>query len=943
LLIAISFCASAKDGVRLSCIEMPGGYIEMELNADSSSVTLTPIPNTDYQFFKWVDDPSQPQQRTVSLAAFTSSAAPDTMLRAAFIHIPSTIFPEGTVSVAINNPTIPSYTLTLTESDPIITPFSCWNNAIQTNPMVYNETMGCVIPRFQGRCAQTWSCPGGKVIYSVGDEYYHLAAQANENYEFMGWIDGNTDNPRLIRVSDISRAVEKTYHAVFVHQPSVHLRGGDVQVTVTNQIQPTFLLEAIPTSAISEFSRWNNNKLTNPLQYVEADGHIYPRFNGVVIDTVHGVGGYITFAIVGKTCVMEAIANKDYQFQQWTDENRSNPRTINLAAGNAIRDMQQYAVFVHQPSVHYNRDSVRVIVNDKTVPSFYLSIAMACGSNTFSCWNTGVTNSTIPYEESDGQVTPRFVKMIPEEEEGIGGHIEFEETECGYLLSAVPDSGFTFSYWEDYSTDSIREVPLYEEYYTATFRDSKYPYKVGNNYYETPADAVSAAASSGNELEILMDVNNSMNIVGSVTINGNAHQIGDLTVDYGGILSLSSVLHVRDLYINATTGASGQMQNFSDLKYDNLYLNYQLEPNRSAAYSTKWYAFSVPFEVDVVSGISRLSGGTKPVINQDYFIYEYDGNLRASTKENGWVKMYDGKLHPGLFYMMRIQGSENHWLFTKDYNASVGGSSRVQLYQFMSNYQNRGWNAVGNSLITYADAYVPSIDYVQVFNNTVDEGKYEVRHINSLSFVVASPFFVQVQNDSQMTLSEATHSDLHAPTRFTSQEEKVFYEVQLSNATQSDRLYITAHPSASTNYEIGKDVVKLFSGNTQTYLWTNAYGYKLCAQDAVLSENSTEFDLTLCASASGEYTLSASGTTQYPLYLMYQGQQIWTLSESDYSLDLTQGNNTGYSLRIGSKQEIGTGVDQTNTPIQITKMIYQGLLYIYREGHLYNAQGELVQ
>ncbi len=106
----------------------------------------------------------------------------------------------------------------------------------------------------------------GAGTYKLG-ELVKLTAKADEGWEFSQWDDGNTDNPRLITVTD-----DQTLNAVF-------------------------------------------KKLTYTLT-VNMEGK----------GTVTGAGTYTH----GEVITLEATAGEGYEFSQWSDGNTDNPRQITI-------------------------------------------------------------------------------------------------------------------------------------------------------------------------------------------------------------------------------------------------------------------------------------------------------------------------------------------------------------------------------------------------------------------------------------------------------------------------------------------------------------------------------------------------------------------------------------------------------------------------------------
>ena len=81
------------------------------------------------------------------------------------------------------------------------------------------------------------------------------------------------------------------------------------------------------------------------------------------------------------------------------------------------------------------------------------------------------------------------------------------------------------------------------------------------------------------------------------------------------------------------------------------------------------------------------------------------------------------------------------------------------------------------------------------------------------------------------------------------------------------------------------------------------------------------------------------------LYLTYEGTPVWNLSESAYTIDLNKGNNNAYGLLLRQNApQSTTGIDDHSaSEVKTDKLIRNGVLYMLRDGVLYDAQGKRVQ
>ena len=135
-------------------------------------------------------------------------------------------------------------------------------------------------------------------------------------------------------------------------------------------------------------------------------------------------------------------------------------------------------------------------------------------------------------------------------------------------------------------------------------------------------------------------------------------------------------------------------------------------------------------------------------------------------------------------------------------------------------------------------------------------------------------------------------------------------------------------------------MAKLVGGNTNSYLWTNAYGYRLCAQDAPYVDGVAEFSLTMYAPETADYALALTCDKEATLW--HNNALVWNFVQGAYPLTLTKGTTNGYVLRLGAKRT-PTGIDNAQADKGCTKFIENGHLMLQMNNRIYDAQGQLVR
>ena len=591
---------------------------------------------------------------------------------------------------------------------------------------------------------------------------------------------------------------------------------------------------------------------------------------------------------------------------------------------------------------------------------------------------------TIRAEVNDAQLG--YVTGLPTTPLFEGNEITLE------AISKNPD-GYYFVRWENGLTTNPRTITLTgDAVYIATF--AKYQYKITFKdddgtvlderqwgYGETPT-CISPAKQDDEqftyrfigwdpavvavtgEATYTAQYTSSAIISGPIVIgngeNENLEDITgvnpDITIEPGGDLYINtSGVGIGVLVIVADGVHSGEVHHHGHgVTAEHIYLEYILNPWGTTADPNKWYAFAVPFEVDIETGITRAYGSQSHISGTDFLIKEYDGTLRAETGK-GWKSKLTGTLKPGHFYMIGIEGDCNRWRFEKKTGMPYEGDAHVSLSAFESgNTANAGWNSLGNTLLENAgltSISLSDIKYIVTYDNQF--GKYETKLISEIAnLFVGQPFFIQTPGDGSFDFKRNSNNSTNMPAlRASAQGITPLMHFTLADETQStgiDHMFLTLHGDVDGTYTIGRDVARMTTNcTTAAQLWcTMPNGTELSAHGVAMPEPETIVPITLFAPTAGEYLLGMScrAINGYEVELLHNGVWVATLSDAlPTVLDLNAGNNSDYSLRI-SRRNIPTGIeDAQGDNAQSTKVIINDHLYILRAGHMYDAQGKQVK
>ena len=447
-----------------------------------------------------------------------------------------------------------------------------------------------------------------------------------------------------------------------------------------------------------------------------------------------------------------------------------------------------------------------------------------------------------------------------------------------------------------------------------------------------------------------------LTVNGDLTVNGTSEdrtEYGNLYVENGGEVEVKGGLRVGDLTVEASIGTSdgtaesGQVDKAENIVYANAYIEINMDA-RGTLDDTKWYGFTVPFDVDARTGISRKENGVyrQCTYGTHYMIAEYDANKRLTTGK-GWKYITGNTLHAGTFYYLTVDGNYNTYRFKAKEATYTQASPATLAMNGSTSDPNANWNAVGNSTLQHAKVSFDGGNYVQVYENGLDA--YRTVSASEATFVVGCPFFIQA--------TEASTVVLDAPTSAT----KYYYAPRRSSAAQggvarvnltsveggySDQIYVSGTEKEEDAYITGRDLAKAGESKVVPQLWVDAYNQKLSVHEAAWQGENAICPLGIYAPKDGEYILTATqpeNGTQ--VYLTIDGMPVWNISEADYVLSLEKGTMNNYGLMLIQASRMPTDVENVEAADgeKTQKIILNDHLYILRDSRMYDVTGKKVK
>lgn len=417
-------------------------------------------------------------------------------------------------------------------------------------------------------------------------------------------------------------------------------------------------------------------------------------------------------------------------------------------------------------------------------------------------------------------------------------------------------------------------------------------------------------------------------------------------------------------YTDITITSDGVSQSSQILNAGNittLYGNADFVLSKDFAGST-WYCVAVPWRVNVNGGI-LLNGTTPAVLGQNIDICYYDGSVRAAQGKVDacWVYMRNlgasqQVLQPGRAYMIALRNDASSIIFRKKIQEPLLTTTTSVSQYASATATDANWNAIANPSLfhAYINAGANDAEYGVNRGQVYDAAneRYVEYDMSSDKLVVGQPIYVQAAAAKSIVANSSTYAG--APARHASaQIRPTTFELTINanGASTADKLTVRLNENKEENkYIIGQDLVKFGVSTKVAQMWINRYDAKLCVNTIAPEGDVTTFPMSIYAPKAGEYSIAIEreeNTNDYALYLTYNGEAIWNLSDGAYTLNLNKGTISNYGLRVSARApQVTTGVDEAIVEAQgetAMKVLINNQVFIIRGNRVYSVDGQLVK
>lgn len=247
-------------------------------------------------------------------------------------------------------------------------------------------------------------------------------------------------------------------------------------------------------------------------------------------------------------------------------------------------------------------------------------------------------------------------------------------------------------------------------------------------------------------------------------------------------------------------------------------------------------------------------------------------------------------------------------------------------------------------------------DVVYVSVPTHDFSEYIQTDITSAKLVPGWSFFIQVGETGNLTFlttkqREDSDMPIYAPQR-TEEERKPVIKtgIILSGNEANDKTTLLISDRYNSDYEIGADLEKMFGNGYTLATYSINNGTRLAFNAMSTSDAKQLIPIGVRFPEDGEYTFSlneryADADIEHLDLIDYETGVVTNLMVEDYTFTATrEQNDNRFALNVQQAMQTPTDIGSTppDKPDRTRKIILNDVLYIVRDGLLYDATGKRV-
>lgn len=332
--------------------------------------------------------------------------------------------------------------------------------------------------------------------YSVG-QIVSISAIAYSGYHFVQWNDGNTDNPRtIVFMRDTAFTAEFAKNSYNISAITLNDQYGTTSGSDSALYQDQVTISATPADCY-RFDKWNDGNTDNPRIVTVTENKTYIAYfakatytitkivneeQGGIYDQIGGYGP--TEVECQESIKLIPIPTEGYHFAGWTDGVHGNPRTVIITQDTTFGAEFAKNIYTISTGIPYYQDGWGTITGGGEYEHGSTAVITAVPNYGyhFKYWNDDNTENprTITATENT-YFSAYFAKntySITVEYDTEQGTVKYP-SEAEYLknvkLYATPNTGYRFVQWNDGETRNSRSVVITQDTtFTAEFEPIKY-------------------------------------------------------------------------------------------------------------------------------------------------------------------------------------------------------------------------------------------------------------------------------------------------------------------------------------------------------------------------------------------------------------------------------------------------------------------------------------
>lgn len=260
----------------------------------------------------------------------------------------------------------------------------------------------------------------------------------------------------------------------------------------------------------------------------------------------------------------------------------------------------------------------------------------------------------------------------------------------------------------------------------------------------------------------------------------------------------------------------------------------------------------------------------------------------------------------------------------------------------------------GSTTITWKDN--SALDWTKdlpfFYEWNANDNTYTVQSGTNYPFKAMHSYYVQYHGTLHWSLASATPASVASRTYAEAPRSEEFRLEFLRNDKMEDQTFVKLSDKAnvSANFVFGEDMIKEQNA-TRANIYTIVENYLPVAGNTLpISEQTTVVPVGVKIKTAGDYTFSIpEGTDGIGVTLVDNETGVRTsLSALDYTVNLTAGTHDGrFVLEISPIQNTPTDIENIQGDnvqcTKVRKVMIDGILYIVKDGKIFDARGARVE